>query len=173
MTDEPKPALPNLNLLGLAQPISQKVQIRQVRLWDTAIARDSVGDDDLPAHNNHGFDVRYTRDSDTQLSVRVTFVCGASHEGDQSKSEPALRIQAQFEITYDAPGLNENSDEQLLAFAKMNGTFNAWPYWREYLQSVSQRMGLPALTIPSLTVGSLLAAYITHDVKKVAQSQTK
>ena len=40
------------------------------------------------------------------------------------------------------------TQDQLVAFGALNGVFNAWPYCREFVQSMSTRMGLPALTIP-------------------------
>ncbi|HEX9883411.1 MAG TPA: hypothetical protein VGA79_05555, partial [Desulfobaccales bacterium] len=35
---------------------------------------------------------------------------------------------------------------------KINPISNAWPYWREFVQSMSARMGFPALTVPLLEI---------------------
>ena len=37
-------------------------------------------------------------------------------------------------------------------FFKINPVSNAWPYWREFVQSMSTRMGFPALTVPMLEI---------------------
>ncbi len=34
----------------------------------------------------------------------------------------------------------------------INPISNAWPYWREFVQSMSARMGFPALTVPLLEI---------------------
>ena len=50
------------------------------------------------------------------------------------------------------------SDEFAGAFGKMNGIHNVWPYWREYVQSVSTRAGMPPVTLPLMT-GTAIADY--------------
>jgi preprotein translocase subunit SecB len=40
------------------------------------------------------------------------------------------------------------TEAHLDAFAKTNAVFNAWPYWREFVQSTTVRMGLPPLVTP-------------------------
>ena len=39
-------------------------------------------------------------------------------------------------------------DAFLKAFAEVNGVYNAWPYFRELLQSTAARMGLPPVVVP-------------------------
>jgi len=39
------------------------------------------------------------------------------------------------------------SDEEIDSFAKINGIYHAWPYWREFVQSSTARAGLPGLTL--------------------------
>ena len=45
-------------------------------------------------------------------------------------------------------------DDSLLTYAEyfmtINPISNAWPYWREFVQNMSSRMGFPALTVPLL-----------------------
>ena len=48
-------------------------------------------------------------------------------------------------------------------FAQANGTFNLWPYWREFVQSTSTRMGLPALTVPSYRIEEAFSGPGTAD----------
>ena len=37
-------------------------------------------------------------------------------------------------------------------FYKINPVSTAWPYWREFVHSMSTRMGYPALTVPMLEI---------------------
>lgn len=63
-----------------------------------------------------------------------------------------LEIAVRFELTYDwlrdeAPDLDD-----FVHFGYYNGTFNAWPYWREYAQQVTTRMGITPLVVPVFRV---------------------
>jgi hypothetical protein len=57
-------------------------------------------------------------------------------------------MKVQFELEYRLPSEFLASRSELAAFAKVNGVFNAWPYFREFLQSTSQKMDLPVILLP-------------------------
>lgn len=61
-----------------------------------------------------------------------------------------LHIGATFEILYGFDAAVKISPEQMGAFGHLIGINNAWPYWREFVQSMTSRMGLPSLTLPLL-----------------------
>lgn len=61
-------------------------------------------------------------------------------------------VKAVFELSYNIRESEEFSSEEYLAFAEINSVFNAWPYWREFLQSSLSRMGMPTLTVPVLRI---------------------
>lgn len=44
------------------------------------------------------------------------------------------------------------SHNDILAFANFNTIVNAWPYWREFVQSMTSRMEIPTVTVPLLPV---------------------
>jgi hypothetical protein len=62
--------------------------------------------------------------------------------------DPAVTLRAVFELTYRLPEGFTASDETLGRFAEINATFNAWPYWREFVQTTMARMNLPPFTLP-------------------------
>ena len=69
---------------------------------------------------------------------------------------PSIEIQATFELSYapkdpDGPPLDAGDLEH---FAFMNGTFHAWPYWRELAQSCTVRMGVPPLVVGAFKIPS-------------------
>jgi len=67
---------------------------------------------------------------------------------DSKNQDPDLIIKAEFVLIYkvsDFTGLDQKCFE---AFGKSNGIYNAWPYWREFVQNTVTRMTLPPLTIP-------------------------
>jgi hypothetical protein len=61
---------------------------------------------------------------------------------------PAISFRVVHELTYKVPAGSTFATETLEAFARFNGIFNAWPYWREYVQSATSQMGLPRLILP-------------------------
>lgn len=92
-----------------------------------------------------------------------------------------VRINARFSLTYSLPSDTKVTEEQLTAFGETNGVYNVWPYWREFVQSTSIRMGLPALTLAVFrlagqdTVGSKSAGAELRStpLKKIASSRSR
>lgn len=66
----------------------------------------------------------------------------------RGSKEPVVSVKAGFELKYRLPEGFSASRSQLNTFARTNGTFNAWPYWREFIQNMFARMDLPPLTLP-------------------------
>ena len=81
----------------------------------------------------------------------------------ETEGEEVATVVAVFRVTYtlDQTDLPAADVEY---FGKINGIFNAWPYWREYLQGTLQRMGLPQLTLPLLSAaGAVELAGLLND----------
>ncbi len=54
-------------------------------------------------------------------------------------------------LVSDAKAFEELTEDDCAAFASANGVYNAWPYLREFCQTISLRMLLPApIILPSL-----------------------
>ena len=67
-------------------------------------------------------------------------------ENDSNPSVAAIKIQ--YELKYRVPEDFKASRADLAAFAKVNGVFNAWPYFREIVQTATLRMDLPPIVLP-------------------------
>jgi hypothetical protein len=101
-------------------------------------------------------DEQVTKDQDPE---------GDSRESDDEPPE-GLHLVGTFLLQYsiqepdDQPTLMKEPIEvdaaDVVAFANFNATFNAWPYWREFVQSMTGRMGLPSVVIPVLPVPNLI-----------------
>lgn len=65
-----------------------------------------------------------------------------------SEKSPVVSVKAAFELRYRLPKELKASQEQLNTFARINSVFNAWPYWREFVQNMVARMNLPTVTLP-------------------------
>ena len=58
-------------------------------------------------------------------------------------------------------------------FLTINPISNAWPYWREFVQSMSARMGFPALTVPLLEIVPKKAATKEAKSQPVKKESTR
>lgn len=68
--------------------------------------------------------------------------------GGEEKTTRAVSVKIQYELEYSLPDDFKATGAELNAFAKVNGVFNAWPYFREAVQSATLRMGLPPVILP-------------------------
>lgn len=86
-----------------------------------------------------------------QIPASVTIFESADEPDSPEQVGRALvKIEAIFVLTYEigaAPPTQER-DRYFGAFAALNGTYNAWPYLRELVQSMLTRLGLPGLALP-------------------------
>jgi preprotein translocase subunit SecB len=101
----------------------------------------------------------------------IQFTLNAFGEGvEQKKENSFLVIDATFLLLYHIRSTEGLDDEAFSSFAEANGVYNAWPYWREFVQSVTSRMGLPTLTVPVFRISSVLPK--TADKKTEAPATT-
>jgi hypothetical protein len=84
----------------------------------------------------------------------------------ESANKPVMKIEGTFYTSFtlddtdpDVPNrwdLQLDLEDTYSAFAtyfyKINPVSTAWPYWREFVQNMSTRMGYPALTVPTLEI---------------------
>ena len=75
---------------------------------------------------------------------------GAQLVSEEAKEEPLVSIETSFELQYCLPEGLRVEPQTLTTFAETNGIYNAWPYWREFVQSMFARMGLPPVVLPLL-----------------------
>jgi hypothetical protein len=133
-------------LADLAGPVSDRVQIGNVILAETVARRQPVCKGlpaDLALHVNVT-----TETNENDLLIQVLPRFSLVGHGGAENSEEVLRIEAVFVVQYRVPTFHGITKENINAFGEMNGVYNVWPYWREFVQSMTVRMGLPPLTVP-------------------------
>lgn len=88
--------------------------------------------------------------NDQSFSAKVSFEFkGCPVEDDKNE---IINIKAEFLLKYKLRGKEGVSIDDLKAFCSMNPLYNAWPYWREFVQSMSNRMDTPVFTVPLLKI---------------------
>jgi len=85
-----------------------------------------------------------------------TFVqIGFALVGNYEDGSEGLRVEATFGLLYAVDWKDEPTQEVVDEFGRAVGVNNAWPYWREFVQSMTARMGLPPVRIPILRMDQL------------------
>ncbi|MGB2984449.1 MAG: hypothetical protein WBE26_01090 [Phycisphaerae bacterium] len=132
--------------IDLATPVSQRVEMDDIVLLETVAKRKQLRGE-LPA--NLALTVNVQTEVDKKqgvIQVRPRFILVARY--DDASDDELLRIEAMFLLHYRVPSFEGLRKANLDAFGEVNGLYNAWPYWREFVQATTVRMGLPPLTMP-------------------------
>jgi len=161
--------------LKLAGAIAKRVRIDDIRLVSSNLKRNVLSDEDIPkrVRLNNGFKVTHRFDAETKhIGVLVLFlVCGRPESGEGETD--IFRIESSFSLDYRMSGDEPAGVEEVAAFAKVNGIYNAWPYWREYVQSTASRMGLPPLVLPVLSPGTIEKMVQADEERTATPEETK
>jgi hypothetical protein len=84
-----------------------------------------------------------------RLVVRVDFQFSAApQEAPGPEGGDLVTLHAEFLLVYTLADAAEQPADALEHFAELNGPYNAWPYWRELVQTVTGRVGLSAIVVP-------------------------
>lgn len=132
------------------------VQIEGIRIAD-AMFRNKLSSPeeagDLQAAIGHGVKL-VPSPLKGKLVYRVLFTFTVTPQKIDEKVTPPedlVTVKAAFELTYAIPTDSEQPDQKIVEdFGNLNVVFNAWPYWREFLQSTLGRMALPTFVTPVL-----------------------
>ena len=132
--------------IDLAAPVSMRVELENILLEET-VARRKPLQGELRARILTTVQVLTELDKERcVIQVRPHFVLVASL--DAVAGDELLRIEATFLLQYRVSSIKGLRKPNIIAFGEMNGLYNAWPYWREFVHAMTVRMGFPALTIP-------------------------
>ncbi len=133
--------------VSLAARVSSKVEIVNVLLKQSSCYRKP---DTGKAKIALEIECDTTYEIDKKNSI-ITVLPNFKLKGYSEKKEadePALKIEAVFVLIYKVSNFKDLKKKHFEAFANTNGIYNAWPYWREFVQNTIARMSLPPLTIP-------------------------
>jgi hypothetical protein len=156
-------------LLELASAISKHVQIDSIALARATCQRNpEISELPEEVGINYQFKSNGSLTEDrTSIGALVTMRLSGFPKQDSAKPEEGessiFFIEASFVLGYTLKSMDGVDDVSVDAFCKMNAVYNAWPYWREFVQSTVARMGLPNVTLPVLTVSTLLKVYAEQE----------
>lgn len=143
-------------ILSQAGRVAAKAQLAYVGLLKTAAELRPV-DSTVPAEATHGSS-SYVFNKPA-LSVYVELGINADVVHPVRKAQRFI-LSAVFEVGYVIAPDAEADRSGLEAFARVNGLFHAWPYWREYVQNTMPRFGLPGFVAPLLRAEQAASFFI-------------
>ncbi|MBC8218458.1 MAG: hypothetical protein H8E73_08340 [Planctomycetes bacterium] len=139
-------------------PAVPPVELLKIRL-KSCTANNNLGKGTLPPYVDTHANITVNIDREAgQVHVLPSIQAIARYEDTAAELPPVdmpLFIHATFSLTYSAKSLEGISDEHINAFSMQTSFFCVWPYWREFVASTVSRMGLPALTVPLLSVSQV------------------
>lgn len=142
----------------LAFEVHQNAAINRIRLARAKVASQAMDDaPKTPITVIFNFKSKPMAAPPKVLRLEIAFrMTGMQEKKEGKKSTPGKKpeqvvlVECAYEVDYVLREGFEITAEHVKAFKDGNAIFNAWPYFREYLQNNLQRMGLPALTAPFL-----------------------
>ena len=143
--------------LQAAARVAQRFVLKEIFLVDAKISRDPLIASPEALSLVHKCTTESISPSDKKkYSVLCNFRVAAFNGKEPSKL--VMKIEASFCTSYVEKHDIHIPDgvDSLLTHVEYLMTINpitdAWPYWREFVQSMSSRMGFPALTVPMLEI---------------------
>ena len=137
----------------LAVAVNRNAQISDMRLARAKVSADCPGNAlTAPITVSMGVKAKQIEGPTTQLLIEVSFRLTGSKKEDTSKNKTVVCVECTFEVSYQLHPEFMPSAEQIKAFKDGNAIFNCWPYCRQYVQDMIQRMGYPPLILPLLRV---------------------
>ena len=132
----------------LAFAVHQNSSLRHIRLVRAKIASTLRPETfNTPLEIDFQFKSKQLETGPEVLRLLVLFrMTGKIRESES----PLVSVESDYEADYQLGEGFALTPEAARAFKDGNAIFNMWPYFREYLQSSLQRMGLPPLTAPFL-----------------------
>ncbi|MEJ5328605.1 MAG: hypothetical protein WHT07_00435 [Desulfobaccales bacterium] len=142
----------NLDMEAVAR-VARAVELREIHLLRAAVSR--PGPEPVQGRLVLDFDCS-TRlleavEGDHLLPVACDFSLTARNEEEPQRE--VMRVEATFLVSYEVAHPENLSMDDLHHFARINPLYNAWSYWREFVHSMTTRMGLPPLLVPLLKIG--------------------
>ena len=185
MEESPKAAQKTPSLMDRAGIIAKQVEIIDIVLSSARLSHD-LRESDQVLQIEQGVHVRSRLDKieppegDPWQQITAFIMCKLSGtKQDEPPNEAVadsgtgLRLEAEFALRYRLNTGEPVDDNNVEAFAKMNGVYNAWPYWREFVQSSVARMGLPPLVVGVITQQSLVKLFPADPPRATALPESK
>jgi preprotein translocase subunit SecB len=139
----------DLVVTKMAFKISEQVELKEVKLITTECNQLPLLEQGEKLFDvDRKVEIETNKETNTILVFSTFNLKGYSEKNKLESEKSFLNIRATFLLIYQAKDIGSFDDKAFEIFGQSNGIYNAWPYWREFVQNITSRMGLPVLTIP-------------------------
>ncbi len=159
-------AAENLDMEVVAR-VARKATLEEIYLVGAKVER--VDPLVLPSETlslNHKCSTKTLSFEDDKNILPVLCNFGVAAFNKKSPDKIVMSIEASFCVSYVIEPISDFDPNDIEQFSKINPVYNVWAYWREFVQSMTTRMGFSVLTIP------LLKIVPKKPIKKRAKQQT-
>jgi preprotein translocase subunit SecB len=141
----------NLDMEAVAR-VARKAILEEIYLNDAKISRDLRGMPPKAITLKHKCSTRVLplEPGKNILPVICNFYVAAFDK--KAPDKIFMNIEASFSTSYVIENIDDYNHNDIEHFSKINPIYNVWAYWREFVQSMTTRMGFPALTVPLLEI---------------------
>jgi preprotein translocase subunit SecB len=126
----------------------KQVELKNIFLLDAKIASDPSTRSPRGASLKYNFDTEIIKREEDNLLIACNFTVSAIRK--DHTDNLLMNIEAKFALEYLIQNPEKLDANDIDDFIKIDPLDTAWPYWREFVQNLTSRMGFPALTIPTL-----------------------
>jgi hypothetical protein len=142
-----------LDMQALAR-VAQWRALEDIYLVDAKISRSAIIElpEDLSLEHKCETNILFEKEKPNINKIFCNFRVAAFSSASPDKL--VMKIEASFCTSYVYQGKYpyDNFDDELEYWFNICPISDAWPYWREFVQSMSTRMGFPALAVPLLEI---------------------
>jgi len=140
--------------LERASKVAKNVEMEGIFLRSTKVETGFEPDDlpqdvEMEIQYRTGMQRRQNKQNNSQPEVAVNVEFRFRMKGSQGdESIQVISLDAEYLLVYLLNPNAEIEEDCFKHFAEVNGPYNAWPYWRELVHSVTGRVGLPGIVVP-------------------------
>jgi len=87
-------------------------------------------------------------EQDHSFQAKVSLCLTVHSSGDERKE--LVRFDSEYILVYQLTAKKNPSKDDIQVFCSMNAVYNVWPFWRELVHTMANRMDLPMPTMPLL-----------------------
>lgn len=145
-----KSAKPNFDLI---RRIARSIELEEVSLRHCEVART----EEVAKRQSVKIQLDVSGETTTLSSKDQAFIATIEFklQAKGRKETEVFRMNSSFDLFYRMMSSDESfSKDELEQFTRVNGVFNAWPYFREFVQNLSARMGYPSITVPVFRIAT-------------------
>jgi preprotein translocase subunit SecB len=134
------------------QPLLSQLILREVRLLESSNFLKVSSDEFKITNIEQNIYIEPRQNLETSV---IALVFHLKLKGKSDADEEMLRVAAKYGAIYNLKTKEQFEDEIISKFSQFVGLNVIWPYWREFVQTMTSRMGLPPLTLPLVRPGDL------------------